>query len=40
MHDAFKTSLENTFKEEMPHDQFIFHVISSKWDNHRSQAIK
>ena len=30
MHDAFKTSLENTLKEQMTQDQFIFHLVSSE----------
>lgn len=29
MHDAFKTSLDNTLKEQMTQDQFIFHLVSS-----------
>lgn len=40
MHDAFKTSLENTLKEQMTQDQFIFHLISSEWDNRRNRAIE
>lgn len=40
MHDAFKTSLENTLKEQMTQDQFIFHLVSSEWDNRRNRAIK
>jgi cytoplasmic iron level regulating protein YaaA (DUF328/UPF0246 family) len=39
MHDAFKTSLENTLKEQMTQDQFIFHLVSSEWDNRRNRAI-
>lgn len=39
MHDAFKTSLENTLKEQMTPDQFIFHLVSSEWDNRRNRAI-
>lgn len=40
MHNAFKTSLENTLKEQMTQDQFIFHLVSSEWDNRRNRAIK
>lgn len=40
MHDAFKTSLENTLKEQMTQDQFIFHLVSSEWDNRRNRAIE
>ncbi|QIK61574.1 ATP-binding protein [Dysgonomonas sp. HDW5A] len=40
MHDAFKTSLENTLKEQMTKDQFIFHLVSSEWDNRRNRAIE
>ena len=39
MHDAFKTSLENTLKEQMTPDQFIFHLVPSEWDNRRNRAI-
>ena len=39
MHDAFKTSLENTLKEQMTPDQFIFHLVSNEWDNRRNRAI-
>lgn len=39
MHDAFKTSLKNTLKEQMTPDQFIFHLVSSEWDNRRNRAI-
>lgn len=39
MHDAFKTSLENTLKEQMTPDQFIFHLVSSEWDNRRNRTI-
>ena len=39
MHDAFKTSLENTLKEQMTQDQFIFHLVSSEWDNRRNRAV-
>ncbi len=27
MYDAFKTSLENTLKEQMTQDQFIYHLV-------------
>lgn len=40
MHDAFKTSLENTLKEQMTQDQFIFHLVSSEWDNRPNRAIE
>jgi DNA replication protein DnaC len=39
MHDAFKTSLENTLKEQMTQDQFVFHLVSSEWDNRRNRSI-
>lgn len=40
MHDAFKTSLENTLKEQMTQDQFVFHLVCSEWDNRRNRAIE
>ena len=40
MHDAFKASLENTLKEQMTQDQFVFHLVSSEWDNRRNRAIE
>lgn len=40
MHDAFKTSLENTLKEQMTQDQFVFHLVSSEWDNRRNRAME
>ena len=40
MHDAFKTSLENTLKEQMTQDQFVAHLVSSEWDNRRNRAIE
>lgn len=40
MHDAFMTSWENTLKEQMTQDQFIFHLVSSEWDNRRNRAIE
>lgn len=40
MHDAFKTSLENTLKEQMTQDQFVFHLVSSEWDNRRNRSIE
>jgi DNA replication protein DnaC len=40
MHDAFKTSLENTLKEQMTQDQFVFHLVSNEWDNRRNRAIE
>ena len=40
MHDAFKTSLENTLKEQMTQDQFLFHLVCSEWDNRRNRAIE
>jgi hypothetical protein len=39
MHDAFKTSLENTLKGQMPPGQFIFRLVSNEWDNRRNRAI-
>ena len=33
MHDAFKTSLENTIKEKMTQDQFVSHLVHCEWDN-------
>jgi DNA replication protein DnaC len=40
MHDAFKTSLDNTLKEQMTQDQFIAHLAGSEWDNRRNRAIE
>lgn len=40
MHDAFKTSLENTIKEQMTQDQFIAHLVASEWDNRRNRAVE
>ena len=40
MHDAFKTSLENTLKEQMTQDQFIGHLVASEFDNRRNRAIE
>lgn len=40
MHDAFKTSLENTLKENMTQDQFVWHLVSSEWDNRRNRAVE
>jgi len=40
MHDAFKTSLENTLKEQMTQDQFVYHLVSSEHDNRRNRAIE
>ncbi len=40
MHDAFKTSLETTLKENMTQDQFVAHLVSSEWDNRRNRAIE
>ena len=40
MHDALKTILENTLKEQMTQDQFIFHLVGSEWDNRRNRAIE
>jgi len=39
MYDAFKTSLENTLKEQMTQDQFIYHLVASEWDDRRNRAI-
>lgn len=40
MHDAFKTSLENTIKEQMTQDQLIAHLVASEWDNRRNRAVE
>jgi len=40
MHDAFKTSLETTIKEQMTQDQFIAHLVASEWDNRRNRSIE
>ena len=40
MHDAFKTSLETSIKEQMIQDQFIAHLICSEFDNRRNRAIE
>jgi DNA replication protein DnaC len=40
MHDAFKTSLENTLKEQMTQDQFIAHLVASEWDNRRNRSVE
>lgn len=40
MHDAFKTSLENTIKERMTQDQFISHMVESEWDDRRNRAVE
>lgn len=40
MHDAFKTSLETSIKEQMTQDQFVAHLICSEFDNCRNHAIK
>lgn len=40
MHDAFKTSLENTIKEQMTQDQFIAHLICSEFDNRCLRALR
>jgi DNA replication protein DnaC len=40
MHDALKTSLENTLKEQMTQDQFIAHLVASEWDNRRNRAVE
>lgn len=40
MHDAFKTSLETSIKEQMTQDQFIAHLICSEFDNRRNRAIE
>ena len=36
MHDAFKTSLENTIKEKMTQDQFVSHLVQSEFDNRKT----
>jgi len=40
MHDAFKTSLESTIKENMTQDQFVSHLVASEWDNRRNRAVE
>lgn len=40
MHDAFKTSLETTLKEQMTQDQLIAHLVESEWDNRRNRAVE
>ena len=40
MHDAFKTSLETSIKEQMTQDQFVGHLIGSEFDNRRNRAIE
>ena len=40
MHDAFKTSLENTIKEKMTQDQFVSHLVHSEWDNRKNRAVE
>jgi hypothetical protein len=39
MHDALKTSLETTLKEQMTQDQFIAHLVASEWDNRRNRSV-
>ena len=33
MYYVFKTSPKTTLNESMAQDQFVTHLISSKWDN-------
>lgn len=40
IHDAFKTSLENTIKEKMTRDQFVSHLVHSEWDNRKNRAVE
>ena len=40
MHDAFKTSLENTIKEKMTQDQFVSHLVHSEWDNRKNRPVE
>ena len=40
MHDAFKTSLENTIKEKMTQDQFVSHLVQSEFDNRKNRAVE
>lgn len=40
MHDAFKTSLENTIKEKMTQDKFVLHLVHSEWDNRKNRAVE
>lgn len=40
MHDAFKTSLETSIKEQMTQDQFVGHLIGSEFDNRQNRAIE
>ena len=40
MHDAFKTSLENTIKEKMTQDQFVSHLVHCEWDNRKNRAVE
>lgn len=40
MRDTFKTSLENTLKEQMTQDQFVAHLVASEWDNRRNRVVE
>jgi len=40
MHDAFKTSLENTLKEKMTQDGLVSHLVNSEWDNRQNRAVE
>ncbi len=40
MHDAFKTSLETSLKENLTQDQLIAHLVNSEWDNRRNRAVE
>lgn len=40
MHDAFKTSLENTIKEKMTQNQFVSHLGHSEFDNRKNRAVE
>jgi DNA replication protein DnaC len=38
MHDAIKTSLENTLKEQMTQDRFTALKVAGEWDSRRNRA--
>jgi len=40
MHDAFKTSLETTLKEQMTQDQLVAYLVASEWDNRRNRSVE
>lgn len=39
MHDAFKTSLENTIKEKMTQDQFVSHLVTVNGTTARTELL-